>query len=129
MKIRNMLFSLGVLGLAAQPVLAKQHMKMPVQVGSAPVKILTDAKGMTLYTFDKDKPGVSNCNGGCATKWPPLMAAKMAKPMGSFTVIKRADGSAQWAHKGQPLYLWFKDKKKGDVTGDGVKGIWHVARP
>lgn len=28
-----------------------------------------------------------------------------------------------------PLYYWVKDKKPGDVTGDGVNGVWHVAKP
>ncbi len=92
-------------------------------------KIYTDAKGMTLYTFDKDKAGVSNCNGGCAVKWPPLMASAKAMGNDDFEVIKRADGSKQWAYKGMALYTWFKDKKPGDVTGDGVKGVWHIAKP
>ncbi|EHL23491.1 hypothetical protein KYG_07635, partial [Acidovorax sp. NO-1] len=43
----------------------------------APAKLangaLVDAKGMTLYTFDKDVAGSgkSTCNGGCAALWPP----------------------------------------------------------
>ena len=42
----------------------------------------TDAKGMTLYTFDKDAGGKSACNGPCATNWPPLMAGADAKAIG-----------------------------------------------
>ena len=34
---------------------------------------LTDASGMTLYTFTKDEPGKTNCYGQCATNWPPLI--------------------------------------------------------
>ena len=42
-------------------------------------EVLTDAKGMTLYTFDKDVQGsASNCydegDSKCATNWPPLFA-------------------------------------------------------
>jgi len=92
-------------------------------------KYYADANGMTLYTFDKDAKGVSNCNGGCAEKWPPLMAAANARKTGDFTVITRADGSKQWAYDGMALYTWFKDKARGDMTGDGVKGVWHVAKP
>ncbi|MDQ7070253.1 MAG: hypothetical protein Q9M48_05870 [Rhodobacterales bacterium] len=92
-------------------------------------KILTDAEGMSLYTFDKDSAGKSVCNGECAVKWPPLMATKNTKSMGDFTVIKRADGGYQWAQDGKPLYTWFKDTEAGDTTGDGVKGVWHLARP
>ena len=39
---------------------------------------LTNAAGMTLYTFDKDSAGKSVCNGACATNWPPLMAGASA---------------------------------------------------
>ena len=52
----------------------------PTKTGdSAKGKVLTDGKGMTLYTFDKDAGGKSACNGACATNWPPLMAAADAK--------------------------------------------------
>ena len=39
--------------------------------------MMVDAKGMTLYTFDRDVAGSgkSVCNGDCAVKWPPMMAA------------------------------------------------------
>ena len=92
-------------------------------------KVLTDDKGMTLYIFDKDKAGKSACNGKCATNWPPLMAAADTKATGDYTVITRDDGKNQWAYKGMPLYGWVKDKKPGDVTGDGVLNVWHIARP
>jgi predicted lipoprotein with Yx(FWY)xxD motif len=96
---------------------------------SAKGKVLTDAKGMTLYTFDKDSKGKSACNGKCAVNWPPLMAAAGAKPGTGYSVVTRADGGKQWAYKGMPLYTWIKDKKPGDVTGDGVNKVWHVAVP
>ena len=76
-----------------------------------------DAKGMTLYTFDKDSGGKSACNGPCATNWPPLMAGADAKAAGDWTVITRDDGSKQWAYKGKPLYTWVKDTKPGDNDG------------
>ncbi len=91
--------------------------------------VLTDSKGMTLYTFKKDTAGKSVCNGKCATAWPPLMADADAMTEGDYSVITRDDGSKQWAYKGMPLYGWFKDTKPGDTTGHGFKGIWDVARP
>jgi predicted lipoprotein with Yx(FWY)xxD motif len=92
--------------------------------------MFVDAKGMTLYTFDKDADGKSACNGPCATNWPPLMAAADAKPMAAWTVVTRDDGSKQWAYKGKPLYVFAKDTKAGDTTGDGfMNGVWHVAKP
>ncbi len=92
-------------------------------------KVLADNKGMTLYIFDKDVPGKSNCKDKCATAWPPVMAGASAKATGKFSIITRDDGAKQWAHDKMPLYGWFKDKKPGDVTGDGVGGVWHVVHP
>lgn len=91
--------------------------------------VLTDGNGMTLYTFDKDAPAVSNCQGDCAVKWPPLMAKNSSRPKDGFGIIIRPDGSRQWTFEGQPLYTWFKDTAPGDITGDGVKGVWHIATP
>jgi predicted lipoprotein with Yx(FWY)xxD motif len=91
---------------------------------------LADAKGMTLYTFDKDAGGKSACNGPCATNWPALKAADSDKPGDGYTVITRDDGSKQWAYKGKPLYTFVKDQKPGDINGDGfLNGVWHLAQP
>ncbi|MBE1275704.1 hypothetical protein [Enterovibrio baiacu] len=94
--------------------------------------VYVDAKGRTLYTFAKDVPNVSNCNDGCAAKWPPLLAdqannALFAEEEG-FSTIRRADGSKQWTKDGQPLYRWINDKKRGDISGAGIKGVWPLAR-
>lgn len=109
---------------------------MPAPAGVHPMKVssgmtvLADGKMMTLYTYAKDAPGVSNCNDMCAKNWPPLMAAPDAKPMGDWTVITRADGSRQWAYKGMPLYRWIKDMNPGDAGGEGMgNGAWKVAVP
>lgn len=90
-------------------------------------QVLTDMKQLSLYTFDKDAVGVSNCYGKCAGLWPPLFADADSKAAAPFAIIKRDDGMLQWAVNGQPLYRWVKDSKPGDVTGDGVKGVWHLA--
>ena len=89
--------------------------------------VMTDAKGMTLYSFDKDAGGKSACNGPCATNWPPLMAGADAKAGGDWSIITRDDGAKQWAYKGKPVYTWVKDAKPGDKTGDGLPtapGTW-----
>ncbi len=104
-----------------------------VLAADPPVKksgdILISESGMTLYVFDKDMvAGKSACNGPCAALWPALTAAADAKPAGAYTVITRDDGAKQWAYKDKPLYFWVKDQKSGDRTGDGVNGIWHVAK-
>ena len=92
---------------------------------------LANAAGMTLYTFDKDTAGngKSACNGPCAASWPPLLATATDKASGDYTIVTRDDGAKQWAYKGKPLYLWVNDKKPGDKTGDGVGGVWKIAKP
>ena len=103
-----------------------------VAMGSG--KILADAKGMVLYTYDKDTKGVtaSTCTGGCIKAWPPFLAAADAKADGDWTIVDAtdADGKAvkMWAFKGFPVYYYVKDVKSGDTTGDGVGGTWHVVK-
>ncbi len=111
-------------------LVASSAMADPAMVGDSKLgKVLTDGQGMTLYTFDKDSTGVSQCYEQCAKAWPPLQAAEGAMAAGDYSVVKREDGGMQWAYKGQPLYTWVKDSQPGDTTGDGVKGVWHVAKP
>lgn len=91
--------------------------------------MLTGENGMTLYTFDDDSDGISTCYDGCAASWPPYLAAAGADaPADGFTQIARNDGTSQWAKDGAPLYFWVGDSAPGDVTGDGVGGVWHIAR-
>ncbi|MGE4526739.1 MAG: hypothetical protein AB7D00_00090 [Rhodospirillaceae bacterium] len=90
---------------------------------------LVDSKGMTLYVFDKDPAGSSACYDACAQNWPPLIAPGDAKTSGDFSVISRTGGAKQWAYKGKALYHWVKDAKPGDATGDGFRGVWHIAKP
>jgi predicted lipoprotein with Yx(FWY)xxD motif len=91
---------------------------------------LVDPKGMTLYTFDSDPAGASKseCNGPCAQNWPPLAATTADESKGNWKVITRADGTYQWTYKGKPLYRWKSDQRPGDHGGDGLKGVWHIAK-
>jgi predicted lipoprotein with Yx(FWY)xxD motif len=103
----------------------------PSQGKTAIGYVLTDEKGMTLYTFDKDSMsmGKSACVDACAQNWPPLVASATDKAMGEYSVITRPDGSKQWAYRGKALYRWAKDMKPNDTTGEGFRDVWHVARP
>ncbi|WCK14290.1 hypothetical protein G6L41_005360 [Agrobacterium tumefaciens] len=119
----------GALALASTAALAEPYAGGAVnEMATANGTILTDAKGMTLYTFDNDGDGSSACYDGCAKKWAPLAAAKTDKADGDYRPLARRDGTMQWSHDGKPLYHWQMDKKPGDVTGDGVGGVWHVAK-
>ncbi len=119
------------IGLAAAFALASAiaHAAPAMTADSSMGPILVDEHGMTLYTFDKDTDGVTNCYDKCAVNWPPLMAAEGAMAEGDWTIVDRTDGGKMWAYKGTPLYLWIKDQNPGDTTGDGVNSVWHVAKP
>lgn len=66
-------------------------------------------EGSSLYVFEGDSPGKSNCNAGCASAWPPLFVTPGADTVGAWTVIVRDDGRQQWAYKGQPVYRRYHD--------------------
>ena len=120
----------AALALAACSSMGMQGMSMTdMPAKKAADGTLTNASGMTLYTFDKDAVGKSACNGPCAANWPPLMAASGTAGSGDWTIVTRDDGSKQWAFKGKPVYKWVKDQKAGDKTGDGFgNNAWHTAK-
>jgi predicted lipoprotein with Yx(FWY)xxD motif len=126
MKSAKFLIVMAVASVAATAAFAAPPVKT---VDSAKGKVLAGENGMSLYTFKKDAMGVSNCDGDCAKAWPPLMADGNAKAEGAYSIVDRKDGSKQWAKDGMPLYFWMKDAKMGDVTGDGFKDVWNVAKP
>ncbi len=88
---------------------------------------MTDAKGMTLYTFDKDTKGTSTCYDACAATWPPYLVQNGNESGEVWTKAKRKDGSDQWAYDGKPLYYYIEDKLPGEAKGDGLNGVWHAA--
>lgn len=98
-------------------------------------KILVDAKGMTLYLFDKDEKDKSNCSGNCLTNWPPLTVKDEKEVMagegitGTLATITRDDGSYQVTVNGMPVYYYAKDMAAGDVVGQGVGDVWWVLGP
>ena len=127
MRLSTLALASGLCCLLALTALAQTA--PPISADTAKGKALVDINGMTLYVFDRDGKGKSNCNGQCAVNWLPLIGDTDAQADGSFSFISRDDGRKQWAYKGKPLYTFVKDKKPGDATGDGVNHIWHIARP
>ncbi|ODT66165.1 MAG: hypothetical protein ABS75_28530 [Pelagibacterium sp. SCN 63-23] len=128
MLFRSLLAGATALALLAAPALAADYLGGAVKstdIGGQ--MVLTDANGMTLYIFDRDEAGISNCYDDCASKWPPLFAEDGAAPEGEFTIVERTDGTTMWAYKGMPLYYWVEDMAAGDIKGDGVGGVWHLA--
>ncbi|MBS0564800.1 MAG: hypothetical protein JSR87_10090 [Proteobacteria bacterium] len=96
--------------------------------GAFAASLLTDAKGMTLYTFDADSGGKPSCYKDCAAKWPPYLGKKGEAMKKDWNLVKRTDGKMQWTYDGKPLYFFAGDKAKGDMKGDGLGGKWHVIK-
>jgi predicted lipoprotein with Yx(FWY)xxD motif len=124
-----------LLGLAAVFIATAAYAADPAKVGDTSLgKVWTDQNGMTLYTFDKDTKGAttSACTGKCIAAWPPFIAAAGATAEGDWTLVDATDKDGKavkmWAYDGLPLYLFVKDKAAGDVTGEGVGDVWHVAK-
>jgi predicted lipoprotein with Yx(FWY)xxD motif len=94
--------------------------------------IVVDAKGMTLYVWDKDTtPGKASCTGGCATAWPPLYVTGtptygIGLTASMFSTVTGPNGQKQLAVNGKPLYRWASDTKAGDATGQNVNGFYVV---
>jgi predicted lipoprotein with Yx(FWY)xxD motif len=94
--------------------------------------IVVDGARMTVYVFDKDTPnsGKSACSGDCLAKWPAVTSDSDSPTVdgvtGTVGTITRDDGTKQVTLDGLPLYLWANDNAPGDVTGQGVGGVWWV---
>lgn len=98
-------------------------------------RFLVGPEGMTLYRFNPDQPGVSNCYDQCAILWPPLLIEEGQTPRGNAGVVgelgttARDDGTIQVTYQGMPLYYWINDQAPGDATGQGLDGVWFVVPP
>ncbi|MFD9705623.1 hypothetical protein [Lentzea sp. NPDC059081] len=123
---------------AAQPPAAAPVSSLKL-VGKAVDKmgmVVQDGDGRTMYRFDKDTPkpeGKSNCNGQCATTWPPLLSDTIPQVEGIdsnlVSLITRADGKKQVAIDGWALYAYSQDPKPGAWKGQGIGGTWFVIQP
>ncbi|MFI6034810.1 SCO0930 family lipoprotein [Streptomyces sp. NPDC051315] len=98
-------------------------------------KVLIDSNGMTLYRFDSDtqEPPKSNCDGDCATTWPPVPADDATAGDGIdkslLGEVTRSDGTKQLTVDGWPVYRYAKDTNAGDTNGQGVGGKWFALAP
>jgi predicted lipoprotein with Yx(FWY)xxD motif len=127
--------ALAISAMAVPMALAKGS-KTVVGEASAPSlhkTVLTNTKGLTLYSLSVEKNGKFICTGSCTSTWIPLVVAAGTKPKGPVKLgtIKRPEGKIQVTFKGLPLYTFDGDSKKGQANGEGFKdvGTWHAATP
>jgi predicted lipoprotein with Yx(FWY)xxD motif len=119
--------------LMLQTATAQDSGSLKVSENPSVGAFLTDTNGMTVYLFTKDTTAnESVCEGDCARNWPPVPAEGLSLPEGvpgELSTIDRADGTKQASYNGIPLYLFAGDKAAGDITGEGVGGVWFVVAP
>ena len=96
-------------------------------------RILVDARGHTLYLFEKDD-GVSTCNSACTTYWPPLTShttprAGKGVHQSLLRLTRSRNGTRQVTYAGHPLYTFVGDKHAGQTTGQGLDNFgaeWYA---
>jgi predicted lipoprotein with Yx(FWY)xxD motif len=96
--------------------------------------ILVDARGRTLYLFEKDRNGLSRCSSACTVYWPPL-TSHAAPRAGSgvhqnlLGLGKASGGARQVLYAGHPLYTFVGDKRAGQTSGEGLNNFgagWYA---
>ncbi|GEO04986.1 hypothetical protein AAE02nite_26500 [Adhaeribacter aerolatus] len=104
---------------------------------------LVDKDGRTLYYFSNDFNGQNNCAGGCEALWPYFNVENLTADqlgdgleLSDFGTITAANGKKQVTYKTWPLYYYAPAvngvntlEAPGQTTGEGVGGIWFVAKP
>jgi predicted lipoprotein with Yx(FWY)xxD motif len=111
----------------AAPVTAGSQLLKARPIGGTDV--LTNARGLTLYSFAPDTPSRSACYGSCAAYWPPVPGNVSAGPgvAGTIGSIKRTNGSTQATYDGHPLYTYIGDSAPGQDKGNNINlngGLW-----
>jgi predicted lipoprotein with Yx(FWY)xxD motif len=98
------------------------------------MKVLTNAKGTTLYWFAPDTATASRCYGSCASYWPPVLGKPAAGPgvTGTIGTITRSGGAIQATYDGHPLYTYIGDSGPGQDNGNKIDlngGFWYDVTP
>lgn len=96
--------------------------------------VLVDARGRTLYLFEKDRNGVSSCSAACLVYWPAVTSTGTPRAGNgvhqSLLKLARAhNGARQVTYAGHPLYTFVGDKRAGQTTGDGLRNFgaeWYA---
>lgn len=143
--MRPLPFRVGGLtaAVALALVAAGCGMAVPSKSGADSVKVVpssvgmhvVDAQGRSLYLFQRDGKGNSNCYGACAAVWPPVEADKAPAatagvPASALGTFKRDGGEMQVTYRGHPLYYYSADASSpGKTRGEAVQQFgagWYL---
>ncbi len=136
-------FAAGCGGSGGKPAAAGGQSTAPGSPATVAVKksklgeMLVDAKGKSVYLFEKDKGTSSTCFDACAGTWPPYLTNGKPKAAGAASAgligtTKRKDGGTEVTFHGHPLYYYAGDKSPGDTKGQALKQFgaeWYVLSP
>lgn len=120
--------------IAPDAQLNPKHVAYVGKASSPLGDVLVGPNGRTLYMFDTDKDGVSNCYGQCAVAWPPLLTdvqpqANTGVRQSLLGTTTRNDGTLQVTYNGMPVYYWFRDNAAGQWNGQSVGKVWWMVTP
>jgi predicted lipoprotein with Yx(FWY)xxD motif len=139
--------ALGLVGLASAAATSVAVVKV-ADNAKLHTKILVNGSGMTLYVYTADYGKVSDCvddtSYHCIRAWPALLTTGRPKAGAGaraslLATAKRQDGrGTQVRYGGHLLYTYAgapglglppRDRKPGDVNGQGVISAWWVLSP
>jgi predicted lipoprotein with Yx(FWY)xxD motif len=139
-RLRAILMSVALTLTAASAMAVATNAAGTATVKARHAKLGTyvvDARGMSLYLFEKDKGRKSTCYGTCAKVWKPLTVRGAPKAGAGLkpsllSTTRRTGGAKQVTYGGHPLYYYDDDHKSGQTKGQGVKEFgakWYVVAP
>lgn len=116
-----------VSGAGAASTASTQGYTFNVAYNSTVGNYLVTSQGYTLYNN-----GNSPCSGGCASIWIPYYNSNaISLPPGlnssDFGIVNLTSGGKQFTYLGKRLYTFYEDTAPGQINGNGVENIWHVA--
>jgi len=84
----------------------------------------------TVYTYSRDRTGVSSCAGACAVEWIPVLTSRTPLLRGGLDAsaigaVRQPDGSLQVTYGGRPLYFYSRERvflRSGHLLGSGTAG-------
>ena len=97
---------------------------------------LVDGSGRSVYMYDADPEGGSECYQACTSAWPPLpgnTTAGSGVDAKDLTNSSRTDGINQAVYNEHSLYYYSKDTAAGETSGQGFVltggGIFYLLGP
>ena len=84
--------------------------------------VAADRHQKTLYAPQTEVDVASLCiETSCESDWSPVIAPRVARSIGEWSVVTRVDGLKQWAYNGQPLFRYSGDVLIQEAQGHEVQ--------